>query len=166
MRNEINMKTVCSLVGVEENKNYLDVNRSDDLYEGQQLVRREGPTVRVLVAEDGCIMDLSFGEAYVLGTKILKAAEDAKKIERLIAQKAKEHRLADIAHPVYDPNEWNRFPEVEPPEDILMRVETKTGQRICAYWHKYAEGGCWVYAGGPIMPEALSKTVERYRPWD
>lgn len=37
MRNEINMKTVCSLVGVEENKNYLDVNRSDALYEGQQL---------------------------------------------------------------------------------------------------------------------------------
>lgn len=160
------MKTVCSLVGVEENKNYLDVNNSDDHSEQQQFVRREGSIVRALVAEDGCITDLGFGEAYVLGKKLMQAAEDARKIERLIAQKAKEHRLADIAHPVYDPNEWNRFPEVEPPEDILMRVETKTGLRICAYWHKYAEGGCWVYAGGPIMPEALSKTVERYKHWD
>lgn len=159
------MKTVCSLVGVEENKNYLDVNRSDDLYEGQQLVRREGPIVRVLVAEDGCIIDLSFGEAYVLGTKILKAAEDAKKIERLIAQKAKEHRLADIAHPVYDPNEWNRFPEVKPPEGVLMRVETEGGRKFCGYYHTFAEGGCWCYEDGTVCPEAISKSVERYRSW-
>ena len=160
------MKTVCSLVGVEENKNYLDVNRSDDLYEGQRLVRREGPIVRVLVAEDGCIMDLSFGEAYVLGTKILKAAEDAKKIERLIAQKAKEHRLADIAHPVYDPNEWNRFPEVEPPEDVLMRVEAEGVRKFCGYYHTFAEGGCWCYEDGTVCPEAISKSVKRYRTWE
>lgn len=160
------MKTVCSLVGVEENKNYLDVNRSDDLYEGQQLVHREGPIVRVLVAEDGCIMDLSFGEAYVLGTKILKAAEDAKKIERLIAQKAKEHRLADIAHPVYDPNAWNSYPDVTPPEGVLMRVETTTGSKFCGYYHTFAEGGCWCYEDGTVCPEAISKSVKRYRTWE
>ena len=160
------MKTVCSLVGVEENKNYLDVNSSDDLYEGQQLVHREGPIVRVLVAEDGCIMDLSFGEAYVLGTKILKAAEDAKKIERLIAQKAKEHRLADIAHPVYDPNAWNSYPDVTPPEGVLMRVETTTGSKFCGYYHTFAEGGCWCYEDGTVCPEAISKSVKRYRTWE
>ena len=67
---------------------------------------------------------------------------------------------------VYDPHAWNDYPEMMPPEDVLMRVETTTGSKFCGYYHTFAEGGCWCYEDGTVCPEAISKSVERYRPWE
>lgn len=68
--------------------------------------------------------------------------------------------------PEYNPNNWNNYPDVTPPEGVLMRVETTTGSKFCGYYHTFAEGGCWCYEDGTVCPEALSKSVERYRPWE
>lgn len=67
---------------------------------------------------------------------------------------------------VYDPHAWNDYPEMMPPEGVLMRVETKGGRKFCGYYHTFAEGGCWCYEDGTVCPEAISKSVERYRPWE
>lgn len=66
----------------------------------------------------------------------------------------------------YNPNDWNNFPEVTPPDGVLMRVETEGGRKFCGYYHTFAEGGCWCYEDGTVCPEAISKSVERYRPWE
>ena len=66
----------------------------------------------------------------------------------------------------YDPNAWNKFPEVTPPDGVLMRVETGGGRKFCGYYHFFAEGGCWCYEDGTVCPEAISKSVKRYRPWE
>lgn len=75
-----------------------------------------------------------------------------------------EHEIEAIQE--YNPNDWNNFPEVQPPEGVLMRVETEGGRKFCGYYHTFAEGGCWCYEDGTVCPEALSKSVERYRPWE
>lgn len=66
----------------------------------------------------------------------------------------------------YNPNDWNNYPDVTPPEGVLMRIETKVGRKFCGYYHTFAEGGCWCYEDGTVCPEALSKSVERYRTWE
>lgn len=66
----------------------------------------------------------------------------------------------------YDPDAWNSFPEVTPPEGVLMRVETKTGRNFCGYYHIYEEGGCWCYNDGILCPKAISESVTRFRPWE
>lgn len=68
--------------------------------------------------------------------------------------------------PEYTTKGWNPFPEVTPPEGVLMRVETTTGSKFCGYYHTFAEGGCWCYEDGTVCPEAISKSVKRYRPWE
>ena len=64
----------------------------------------------------------------------------------------------------YNPNDWNNFPEVTPPDGVLIRVETEGGRKFCGYYHTFAEGGCWCYEDGTVCPEAISKSVKRYRP--
>lgn len=66
----------------------------------------------------------------------------------------------------YNPNDWNSYPDVTPPEGVLMRVETTTSSKFCGYYHTFAEGGCWCYQDGTVCSEATSKSVERYRPWE
>lgn len=66
----------------------------------------------------------------------------------------------------YNPHDWNIFPDVTPPEGVLMRVETKGGRKFCGYYHTFAEGGCWCYEDGTICPEAISESVKRYRSWE
>lgn len=68
--------------------------------------------------------------------------------------------------PEYDPNAWNSYPDVTPPEGVLMRIETKGGRKFCGYYHTFAEGGCWCYEDGTVCPEAISKSVKRYRTWE
>lgn len=68
--------------------------------------------------------------------------------------------------PEYDPNDWNSYPDVTPPEGVLMRVETEGGKKFCGYYHSFAEGGCWCYEDGTVCPEAISKSVKRYRSWE
>jgi hypothetical protein len=66
----------------------------------------------------------------------------------------------------YNPNNWNNYPDVTPPEGVLMRIETKGGRKFCGYYHTFAEGGCWCYQDGTVCPEATSKSVKRFRPWE
>ncbi len=66
----------------------------------------------------------------------------------------------------YTPKDWNNYPDVTPPEGVLMRVETEGGRKFCGYYHSFAEGGCWCYEDGTICPEAISKSVKRYRTWE
>lgn len=66
----------------------------------------------------------------------------------------------------YNPNDWNSYPDVTPPEGVLMRVETEGGRKFCGYYHTFAEGGCWCYEDGTVCPEAISKSVKRYRSWE
>ena len=66
----------------------------------------------------------------------------------------------------YDPHGWNSFPEVEPPEGVLMRVECRDGRKACAKYRLFIEGGSWCDINGGAWPEAYSQSVARFRPWD
>ena len=54
----------------------------------------------------------------------------------------------------YDPHGWNIFPEVEPPEGVLMRVECRDGRKACAKYRLFIEGGSWCDINGGAWPEA------------
>ena len=66
----------------------------------------------------------------------------------------------------YNPHGWNSFPEVEPPEGVLMRVECRDGRKACAKYRLFIEGGSWCDVNGGAWPEAYSQSVARFRPWD
>lgn len=60
--------------------------------------------------------------------------------------------------PAYDPNAWNNYPDVMPPEGVLMRCEHDDGDTYC-FAAKY-DGGEWFDIYGTEVP------VNRFRPWD
>lgn len=69
--------------------------------------------------------------------------------------------------PEYDPNAWNSFPEVTPPEGVLMRVEFVFNgifRRNCAIF----ENGAWhITAEGKADYDHLTlDDVKRFRPWE
>lgn len=66
----------------------------------------------------------------------------------------------------YDPHGWNDFPEVEPPEGVLMRVECRDGRKASAKYRLFIEGGSWCDVNGGAWPESYSQSVARFRPWD
>lgn len=68
--------------------------------------------------------------------------------------------------PDYDPKVWNEYPAVTPPENVMMRIELNSGHLLGGFCHKFAEGMKWCYADGLVMPEAYSKDVRRFRPWE
>lgn len=63
--------------------------------------------------------------------------EDAEQIKFDINDKAiltiKRDEVENVGE--YDPDFWNVYPEVKPPEGVLMRVETTTGSKFCGYYH-------------------------------
>ena len=66
----------------------------------------------------------------------------------------------------YDPNEWNDYPTVTPPENVLMRIDAGDAGKFCGYYGVFGDGPCWVHQNGVIFPEATSKAVKRFRPWE
>ena len=66
----------------------------------------------------------------------------------------------------YDPHKWNEYPEVTPPEGVLMRVECRDGRKACAKYRLFIEGGSWCDVNGGAWPKAYSQSVARFRPWD
>lgn len=63
----------------------------------------------------------------------------------------------------YDPRSWNPFPEVTPPEGVLMRVEFvwndgSTGRCCGKLWN-----GTWVSSDDPNLE---IECVKRFRPWE
>lgn len=62
----------------------------------------------------------------------------------------------------YNPRGWNAFPEVEPPEGVLMRVECNQ-MKTCLVF----ENGKWRYPSGESFENyEFAFPVKRFRPWD
>ncbi len=66
---------------------------------------------------------------------------------------------------VYDPKGWNNYPEVKPPEGVLMQVEgrfSRDGRVFCNAMHFHKGHWCaqYEYIGACLF------RVERFRPWD
>ena len=62
----------------------------------------------------------------------------------------------------YNPHGWNSFPEVEPPEGVLMRVECNQ-MKTCIVF----ENGKWRYQSGESFENyEFAFPVKRFRPWD
>lgn len=62
----------------------------------------------------------------------------------------------------YNPHGWNAFPEVEPPEGVLMRVECNQ-MKTCLVF----ENGKWRYPSGESFENyEFTFPVKRFRPWD
>ena len=65
--------------------------------------------------------------------------------------------------PEYDPNNWNRYPEVTPPEGVPMRVEYRrpdgTIGRCCSFFRE----GVWEDSEDQDL-EIIN--VQRFRPWE
>lgn len=78
------------------------------------------------------------------------------------------HATQDMLEEVreYDPHKWNEYPEVTPPEGVLMRVECRDGRKACAKYRLFIEGGSWCDINGGAWPEAYSQDVKHFRPWD
>ena len=73
---------------------------------------------------------------------------------------------AIAAKEVYDPKKWNSYPEVTPPEGVLMRIEGQYAQRPELEYYgalMYLEGA-WHFAD--TVEIADNVIVERFRPWD
>lgn len=67
----------------------------------------------------------------------------------------------------YNPNDWNSYPDVTPPEGVLMRVEFVYNgilRRNCAIF----ENGAWhITAEGKADYDHLTlDDVKRFRPWE
>ena len=61
-----------------------------------------------------------------------------------------------------NPHGWNAFPEVEPPEGVLMRVECNQ-MKTCLVF----ETGKWRYPSGESFENyEFAFPVKRFRPWD
>ena len=78
-----------------------------------------------------------------------------------------EHEIEAI--PEYNPNDWNSYPEVTPPEDVLMRVETEGGDKFSGYFHTFPDGvgrWCCVCFTPRHMPLHETEKVRRFRPWE
>lgn len=68
----------------------------------------------------------------------------------------------------YDPNKWNSYPEVQPPEGVLMRVEfvfEGIMRRNCSIF----ENGAWRLTENGKASQTYKITlddVKRFRPWE
>ena len=68
--------------------------------------------------------------------------------------------------PEYNPNDWNEFPTVDPPLDVLMRVELSNGMKYGAIFKRFGNEYSWCYADGSPTYESFTESVTRYRPWE
>lgn len=68
--------------------------------------------------------------------------------------------------PEYNPNGWNEFPKVKPPYNVMMRVETHTGQGYKLFYNHLGDGDFWSDPNYLLMPKAFSDDVTRFRPWN
>lgn len=64
----------------------------------------------------------------------------------------------------YNPNDWNAFPEITPPVDVVMQVEFRaSSEGTKAYW----DGTDWRRCRnkGFSWDPVIEKDIDRYRPW-
>ena len=60
----------------------------------------------------------------------------------------------------YRPDQWNKFPEIEPPECEEMRCERQDGDRTARFCARYQNGIWWSEDGNSHVT-----TPDRFRPW-
>ena len=65
----------------------------------------------------------------------------------------------------YDPHSWNKYPEVTPPERVLMQIEGRDGDGDAFHFSGYFKNRMWVDEYGYALATNIY-TVERFRPWD
>ena len=65
----------------------------------------------------------------------------------------------------YNPKAWNEFPKVKPPYNVMMRVETHTGQGYKLFYNHLGDGDFWSDPNYLLMSKAFSDDVTRFRPW-
>ena len=68
----------------------------------------------------------------------------------------------------YDPDKWNKYPEITPPEGELMRIELSIDGRVLHFCAAY-EKGLWIDTnyGSELWQEETAKNLNiRFRPWD
>ena len=68
--------------------------------------------------------------------------------------------------PAYDPNNWNDYPEVEPPVNVPMRLEML---RLGAVMRRYAArffDDQWRFQTGDLPIPAGGTDQIRFRPWE
>lgn len=69
----------------------------------------------------------------------------------------------------YNPDDWNIYPEVMPPEGVLMRVEGRNGDCIFRFPAVFKEG---IWCSEDEVPEKVKELgweiegVKRFRPWE
>lgn len=68
--------------------------------------------------------------------------------------------------PEYNPNGWNEFLKVKPPYNVMMRVETHTGQGYKLFYNHLGDGDFWCDPNYLLMSKAFSDDVTRFRPWE
>lgn len=73
------------------------------------------------------------------------------------------HELEEV--PEYNPHAWNEYPKVKPPYNVMMRVETHTGQGYKLFYNHLGDGDFWSDPNYLLMPKAFSDDVTRFRPW-
>lgn len=72
----------------------------------------------------------------------------------------------EAIEPEYNPHDWNEFPKVKPPYNVMMRVETYTGQGYKLFYNHLGDGDFWCDPNYLLMPKAFSDDVTRFRPWN
>lgn len=67
--------------------------------------------------------------------------------------------------PEYNPNDWNEYPAVTPPEGVWMRVEAMREDCVVMHLSFLFENGVWVDENGTTFN--LTKSMcARFRPWE
>ncbi len=68
--------------------------------------------------------------------------------------------------PKYDPNDWNEYPKVTPPYDVMMLIDlAKKTYGLKGFYRHSKEGDYWCFADGSTVPTCLSEKIIRFRPW-
>lgn len=66
----------------------------------------------------------------------------------------------------YNPNDWNVFPDVTPPEGVPMRVECQGYDRTLRTCFVYKQGAWHYESGVTFKGDETALQVRRYRPWE
>ena len=72
-----------------------------------------------------------------------------------------------VIAPEYDPNDWNSYPDVTPPEGVWMRTEHRDETDPPGILRKVGavfQNGAWRNSTGEAYPSYIS--VKRFRPWE
>ena len=129
--------------------------------ERQEALRKALPRFDEMLWRD-CYQQMKNDEEYVFVS--LPAPDDVGDFVSLWMVALRKSDI-EIEKP-YNPNGWNDFPEVQPPEGVLMRVEFIYDgilRRNCAIF----ENGAWyIAADRKALYDFTIDNVKSYRPWE